>query len=302
MFLGILSKVYLSKTYLCCHIFFQMIIVRTINELNEQLNKVRSSGLMTGFVPTMGALHPGHISLITKARKESDFVISSIFVNPTQFNNPEDLKHYPRTESKDVEMLQDAHTDLVFIPYVAEIYPEPDKRVFDFGNLEKVMEGSFRPGHFNGVAQVVSRLFDIVRPNKAFFGEKDFQQLAIIKQMVEQLKMNVEIVPCPIMREPDGLAMSSRNMRLNQEERKNAALISKVLFESKNKFKHLTVDETKEFVIRTINENPFLKVEYFEISEIKTLQPITTWGEDGSQIGCIAVIVGPVRLIDNIIF
>src|SRR5690554_1193475 len=203
-----------------------MILVKTIKELKEYLGELRKNGSV-GLIPTMGALHNGHLSLVNEAVRENPVVVVSIFVNPTQFNDPNDLRRYPRNLDADLKMLEPTGCDLVFAPEAEEIYPEPDsyREKFDFGQLEKVMEGKHRPGHFNGVAQVVSKLFHIVEPNKAYFGLKDFQQLAIIKKMVQMLKMPVEIVPCPIIREESGLAMSSRNELLSAEERKNAALI-----------------------------------------------------------------------------
>jgi pantoate--beta-alanine ligase len=250
----------------------------------------------------MGALHEGHLSLVGKAGQETDFVVVSIFVNPTQFNDKGDLERYPRDLEKDVALLSSTPCQLIFAPQPEEIYPEPDTRQFNFGSLEKVMEGKFRPGHFNGVAQVVSRLFDIVKPDKAFFGEKDFQQLAIISEMVRRMNTPVEIVPCPIVRESDGLAMSSRNMLLTPEQRKNAVHISATLFEAANKSKELTVEELCKWVIDRINENDYLNTEYFEIVDSITLQPVKDWSEIGEKVGCIAVHCGKIRLIDNIRF
>ena len=211
-----------------------MEIVSTRKDLRNKIDRWKNEGKVIGFVPTMGALHKGHLSLVKEARKQSDVVVVSIFVNPTQFNNPDDLKTYPRDLDKDVKMLEELDVELIFAPTVKEMYPEEDTRQFDFGNLDKVMEGKYRPGHFNGVAQVVSKLFDQVTPDKAFFGEKDFQQLAIIRRLVKDLKMPVDVVGCPIVREPDGLAMSSRNMLLTPEMRKNAPVIAETLSESLN--------------------------------------------------------------------
>ena len=260
------------------------------------------SGVKTGFVPTMGALHQGHISLVEQAVKENDIVIVSVFVNPTQFNDKKDLERYPRNLEADLQLLKNTGCHIVFAPEISEIYPEPDTRIFHFGNLETVMEGKHRPGHFNGVAQVVSKLFDIVKPGKAYFGLKDFQQLAIIKDMVAQLNLPVEIVPCPIIREENGLAMSSRNELLSAEERKNAALISQTLFEAR-KLKNLkTVAETAGWITDTINKNPFLCVEYAEIVDCNTLQPVADWSDSAGIVCCVAVFCGKVRLIDNIVF
>ncbi len=279
-----------------------MQLVNTIAQLKLAVNKEREAGKQIGFVPTMGALHRGHVSLVEQAVNATDFVVASIFVNPTQFNNPTDLKTYPRTLEQDLIMLKEAGVSLVFVPTVEEIYPEPDKRVFDFGKLDKVMEGEHRPGHFNGVAQVVSKLFDIVNPHKAFFGQKDFQQLAIIRRMVEMLGLKVEIVSCPTVREADGLAMSSRNMLLNPKQRASAPIISKTLAQARNNMEQMSVKEMIEWVKKEINKNPELNVEYFEIADAKTLQPVSQWNSTKQAVGCIAVQVGQVRLIDNILF
>lgn len=279
-----------------------MQLVNSIAQLKLAVNNERENGKQIGFVPTMGALHRGHVSLVEQAVKATDFVVASIFVNPTQFNNPNDLKTYPRTLEQDLAMLEEAGVSLVFVPTVEEVYPEPDTRVFDFGNLDKVMEGEHRPGHFNGVAQVVSKLFNMVNPHKAFFGQKDFQQLAIIRRMVEMLDLKVEIVSCPTVREPDGLAMSSRNMLLNPEQRASAPIISKSLAHARNNMERLSVKETIELVKKEINNDPELNVEYFEIADAKTLQPISHWSNTKQAVGCIAVQVGSVRLIDNILF
>ena len=279
-----------------------MQLVNTIAQLKLAVNKEREAGKQIGFVPTMGALHRGHVSLVEQAVNATDFVVASIFVNPTQFNNPTDLKTYPRTLEQDLIILKEAGVSLVFVPTVEEIYPEPDKRVFDFGKLDKVMEGEHRPGHFNGVAQVVSKLFDIVNPHKAFFGQKDFQQLAIIRRMVEMLGLKVEIVSCPTVREADGLAMSSRNMLLNPKQRASAPIISKTLAQARNNMEQMSVKEMIEWVKNEINKNPELNVEYFEIADAKTLQPVSQWNSTKQAVGCIAVQVGQVRLIDNILF
>jgi pantoate--beta-alanine ligase len=279
-----------------------MQVVKHINDLQTILNIKRKEGLKIGFVPTMGALHEGHLSLVEKAGQKTDFVVVSIFVNPTQFNDKGDLERYPRNLAKDVAFLGSTPCQLVFAPETQEIYPEPDTRQFNFGTLEQVMEGKFRPGHFNGVAQVVSRLFDIVMPDKAFFGLKDFQQVAIIKEMVRRLDIPVEIVACPIIREADGLAMSSRNMLLNPEQRKNVVHISATLSEAANKTCELTVEQLCQWVINRINENEFLNTEYFEIVNATTLLPVKRWDEDCVKVGCIAVHCGKIRLIDNIEF
>lgn len=282
--------------------YSKMQAVKHINELRLVLNDKRKEGLSIGFVPTMGALHPGHLSLVEEAGKQTDFVVASIFVNPTQFNDKSDLERYPRNLQKDIDLLTSSSCGLIFAPEVEEIYPEPDTRQFDFGLLEQVMEGQFRPGHFNGVAQVVSRLFDIVQPDKAFFGQKDFQQLAIIREMVQRLHLPVLIVPCPIIREADGLAMSSRNMLLSPEQRVNAALISATLFEATGKTSQMSVNELCKWVIDRINGNGFLNTEYFQIVNDRTLLPVQSWDEPCVKIGCVAVHCGKVRLIDNVEF
>jgi pantoate--beta-alanine ligase len=277
-----------------------MKVIYTLSQLKSSLNEIRKTNKTLGFVPTMGALHDGHLSLVSLAKKENDVAIVSIFVNPTQFNDQEDLKSYPRSLDTDLEKLRPSHVDLVFAPLEKEMYPETDTRVFDFGNLDKVMEGKHRPGHFNGVAQIVSKFLMAVEPYRAYFGEKDFQQLTIIKQLVVQLKMDVEIVPCPIVREADGLAMSSRNMRLTPEQRKSAVWISQALFESKKRMNTLSVEQIVAWVIDRINKNSELDVEYFEIVDDVNLNAILSWEDPHHMVGCIAVRVGNIRLIDNI--
>ena len=279
-----------------------MKLICTIAELKEAIEIQKTEGKTVGFVPTMGALHEGHLSLVNKAGEETDVVVVSIFVNPTQFNNKEDLRRYPRTLENDMKLLEETPCSIVFSPSVNEVYPEEDTRVFEFGNIGSVMEGEHRPGHFNGVAQVVSKLFDMVEPHKAYFGLKDFQQLAIINSMVDQLKIPVEIVPCPIVREKDGLAMSSRNTLLSQEQRKNSVVISQTLFEAVNQKNNFTVEGLKKWVIETINENPFLETEYFDIVDDRELKSVKSWDEQVNKIGCIAVHCGKVRLIDNVTF
>lgn len=277
-----------------------MEIIRTVDELRRRVADAKAQGRTVGLVPTMGALHAGHISLIEKARGDNDIVVVSVFVNPTQFNNPEDLKTYPRTEEADVEKLTAAGADYAFIPSVEEVYPEPDTRVFDLGPVAEVMEGAMRPGHFNGVAQIVSKLFDIVRPTRAYFGEKDFQQIAVIRRMVELEGFDLEIVACPIKREADGLAMSSRNVRLTPEQRLIAPAIHRTLEGSLSWAADHTVEQTKRYVIDELNSLPQLEVEYYEIVDGKTMQPITDWKETTEPVGCVTVYCGNVRLIDNI--
>ncbi|MDP4187006.1 MAG: pantoate--beta-alanine ligase [Bacteroidota bacterium] len=279
-----------------------MQVYKTVDSISSEIGKIRQQGKSIGFVPTMGALHNGHLSLIAQAKQENDVVVVSVFVNPTQFNDKNDLKNYPRTVEADLKKLEQAGCSIAFVPTEKEIYPEPDTRVFDFGNLNKVMEGKCRKGHFNGVAQVVSRLFSIVSPTRAYFGEKDFQQICVIKSMVKQLGLSVEIVPCPIIRETDGLAMSSRNALLSQDQRKNAVQISQTLFKAREIALNYSVEDLKKWVIAQINANPFLEVEYFEIVDDVELMPIADWTEKKNKVGCIAVKVGAIRLIDNIRF
>ena len=278
-----------------------MFLTGTITELQNKLSELKKAGTI-GFVPTMGALHSGHISLVNQAVAENQIVVVSIFVNPTQFNDKNDLARYPRTLESDLKLLEKTGCQIVFAPTAEEVYPEPDTRKFNFGPLETVMEGKHRPGHFNGVAQVVSKLFDFVKPDSAYFGLKDFQQLAIIKEMVKQLKIDIEIVACPIIREESGLAMSSRNELLTTEERKNAAVISETLFKAKELAKQKSVNELETWVIETINKNSFLTVEYFEIVDELQLQPVKSWNDKCTKVGCIAVFCGKVRLIDNVVF
>ncbi len=271
----------------------------TITQLQEILLNFKISGKSIGFVPTMGALHAGHISLIEKAKAENDIVVCSIFVNPTQFNDPNDLIKYPRTPEQDKHLLLNAGCDILFSPAVDEMYPEKDSRMFDFGGLDKVMEGAHRPGHFNGVAQIVSKLFDAVKPDRAYFGKKDFQQLAIIKYITRQLNLPVQIIPCETMREKDGLAMSSRNIRLNEQERLQALQLSKVLFFVKENASQLSVKELKEKANEMLSTFDLIKTEYFEISDADTLQTVDRI-VPGKTVACIAAFVGNVRLIDNI--
>jgi len=278
-----------------------MKLINTVLALEKELKQERIKDKTIGLVPTMGALHIGHLSLVKQCLADNDICVVSIFVNPTQFNNSDDLEKYPRTLERDSDLLRDiSEKIIVFAPSVQEVYPEPDTRQFDFGLLDKVMEGKFRPGHFNGVAQVVSRLFDIVKPDRAYFGEKDFQQLAIIRAMVKQLHMNIEIVPMPIVREPNGLAFSSRNERLSKEQKDLAVNISRVLFQSKDEIQQYSVNETLANVISALNSFEGLDVEYFEIVDGDTLQPIMEWNDSEYIVGCITVFCGDVRLIDNI--
>lgn len=278
-----------------------MEIFNTKKSLRNFLDS-KSENVKVGFVPTMGALHEGHLSLVRCCRNQNEVVVVSVFVNPTQFNDKEDLANYPRTLDKDLELLRQEHVDVVFCPSVEEMYPEPDTRTFDLGGLDTTMEGAFRPGHFNGVVQIVTKLFEVVLPHRAYFGEKDFQQLTIIRYIVNQLNIPVQIVPCPIVREPDGLAMSSRNMLLGANERQAAPLISQVLFKAKDLKNSLSVSELKKWVVDQIDANPYLQTEYFEIVDDVKLQPVNNWEDPVAKVGCIAVRAGKIRLIDNIRF
>lgn len=287
----------------------------TVAALKEAVHKAKADGKTIGLVPTMGALHEGHLSLIRKAKEQNDIVVVSVFVNPIQFNNQEDLAKYPRTVDADCEKLASVNADFVFIPSVEEMYPEPVKEEYHFGPLEEVMEGPKRPGHFSGVAVVVRRLFDLAEPDRAYFGEKDYQQLAIIRNLVEQIHYNIEIVPCPIVRADDGLALSSRNMRLSPAARTIAPTIYDTLQQAAEMSEYEDVDEVKEWVMSSLasfNEiNPdqcpdglCFEPEYFEIVNARTLQPIESWDEAGDDgaVGCIAVWLDGVRLIDIVKF
>lgn len=277
-----------------------MKVISTKKELARALETYRNEQKTVGFVPTMGALHQGHASLVRQCVAENDVCVVSVFVNPTQFNNKEDLRLYPRTLDADCILLESLGVNIVFSPSDAEMYPEEDTRQFDFGMLDKVMEGTFRPGHFNGVAQIVSKLFEAVQPDKAYFGEKDFQQLAIIQEMVRQLHFPVKIVPVSIVREASGLAMSSRNARLSELQRQEATNIYRILKESRAYVGTKSVAECRDFVINRINKIDSLDVEYFEIVDGKSLQAISQWTDSEDIVGCVAVFCGEVRLIDNI--
>lgn len=275
-------------------------VISTVKELEQALEADRKAGKTVGLVPTMGALHEGHASLVRRSVRDNDITVVSDFVNPTQFNDKNDLKNYPRNLEADCKLLDKEGAQFVFAPSVEEMYPEPDTRTFDFRPLDKVMEGPNRPGHFNGVAQIVSKLFYAVKPDRAYFGEKDFQQLAIIREMVRQLNLNLEIVGCPIVREEDGMALSSRNMLLSKAERKLAVNISHTLFESREYARQHTLASTRKYVIDTINSFDGLEVEYYEIVDGLTLQPVENWDSSDYIVGCVTVHCGKVRLIDNI--
>ena len=269
-----------------------------VSDLKKELATLDSAGI--GFVPTMGALHAGHRSLVEKARRECKTVVVSVFVNPTQFNDKNDLRNYPRTPEADAAILEAAGADYVLMPSVEEIYPEPDTGEVAVGQVDKVMEGATRPGHYHGVAQVVSRLFSIVEPKKAYFGEKDFQQIAVIKAMVEQLGLDVEIVECPIIRDVDGLALSSRNTLLTAEYRAAAPHIYEVISQCATKSKELTPAELTKWVVEQVEADGPLKVIYFHAVDATSLQQVTSWDESPRIQGCIAVQAGEIRLIDNI--
>ena len=277
-----------------------MELIQTVKELRAKLKKARTEGKTIGLVPTMGALHAGHASLVKRAVAENDIVVVSDFVNPTQFNDKNDLVKYPRTLDADCRLLDACGVTYVFAPSVEEIYPEPDTRTFSYAPLDTVMEGKYRPGHFNGVCQIVSKLFLIVEPTQAYFGEKDFQQLAIIREMVRKYPFHLQIVGCPIVREADGLALSSRNAHLSYEQRTQALQVSKTLFASKEYAQSHTLEETKAFVEQTIQEADGLRLEYFEIVDGNTLQEVKNWEDSAYIVGCITVFCGEVRLIDNI--
>lgn len=279
-----------------------MNIYKTAEELRSFVTEERKQGHCIAFVPTMGALHEGHLSLVRRALKENDCCIVSVFVNPTQFNNPRDLETYPRTLDADSHLLASIGTTALFAPAVETIYPEPDTRVFHVGAVAEVMEGKYRPGHFNGVMQVVSRLFDLVQPDCAYFGEKDFQQIAVLRAMAREIKSPVEIIACPIVREEDGLARSSRNTLLSEEGRAQAPNIYRILSESRTWSKELSPKEVIERATQLLDAIPTLRVEYFEIVDADTLQPITRWEDSPKPHGCITVYCGEVRLIDNIAY
>jgi len=279
-----------------------MEIFNTITAVKKSLELYRNQGKSIGLVPTMGALHEGHLSLIRKCINDNSITVVSIFINPTQFNDPDDYKRYPRDLDLDLKILKQYSCDVVFVPSVDEMYPEKDTRIFNFGSLDKHMEGKYRPDHFNGVALVVTKLFEIINPHKAYFGEKDFQQLAIIKDLTKKLDLPVTIIGCPVIREKDGLAMSSRNSLLSPEERKSATIIFSTLNKIKSQTGKMSVNGVKNYVRDTINKDPLLEIEYFEIVDAYELKPIKKWTENIPSVGCIAIHVGQVRLIDNIKF
>ena len=277
-----------------------MEVINTISQLRERLAQYRGEGRTIGLVPTMGALHEGHASLVRRSVEENDVTVVSIFLNPTQFNDPKDLERYPRTLDADCQLLEQCKADIAFAPTVKEIYPEPDTRQFSYPPTDSVMEGAMRPGHFNGVCQIVSKLFMYVEPDRAYFGEKDYQQIAVIRRMVDDLGFRLKIVPCPVVRQSDGLALSSRNALLSDEERKTAANIYRVMDESRTL--GFSVLQTHDYVVDAINAIPGLEVQYFSIVDGDTLADVTSWDDAPSIVGCITVFCGtkPIRLIDHI--
>lgn len=276
--------------------------IYTIAKLKAELRKAREKGKTIGLVPTMGALHEGHASLVRRSVSENDVTVVSVFLNPTQFNDQTDLAKYPRTLEADCQLLESCGANIVFAPSVEEVYPEPDTRHFSYPPTDSVMEGAFRPGHFNGVCQVVSKLFMMAEPDRAYFGEKDFQQIAVIRRMVDDLGFRLQIVPCPVVREATGLAMSSRNTLLTDEERLTAAHIYKTLKESKEWAKTMTVQEVHDRVVEQINAIPALEVQYYSIVDGLSLADVTDWKQSDDIVGCITVFCGsqPIRLIDHI--
>lgn len=277
-----------------------MEVIHTIKDLQAKLTALKDLGKKVGLVPTMGALHVGHASLVQRSVSENEVTVVSVFVNPTQFNDKNDLVKYPRTLDADCHLLESCGATFVFAPAVEEMYPQPDTRLFSYAPLDTVMEGAFRLGHFNGVCQIVSKLFDAVKPHRAYFGEKDFQQLAIIREMVRQMGFDLEVMGCPIVREADGMALSSRNARLSVSERENALNISRTLLKSRTFAATHTVSETQKMVEDAIEAAPGLQLEYFEIVDGNTLQKISDWEHTSYAVGCITVFCGEVRLIDNI--
>ena len=279
-----------------------MEVITKIADLQRKIAEIRAKDGTVGLVPTMGALHNGHLELVKRCVAENSICVVSVFVNPTQFNDKNDLLHYPRTLDADCRLLESAGCAIAFAPEVEEMYPVEDTRVFNLGTVAEVMEGKYRPGHFNGVAQIVSKLFDAVQPDRAYFGEKDFQQIAVIRSMVKLLNFPVEIVACPIVREDDGMALSSRNLSLTPQQRKNAVSISQTLFKSRTFAEQHSVAETIDYVVSTLNSVPDLEMEYFEIVDGNTLLPVNDWSDSDYIVGCITVYCGEVRLIDNIAY
>ncbi|MBN2524396.1 MAG: pantoate--beta-alanine ligase [Bacteroidales bacterium] len=277
-----------------------MQIIKYISDLDTVLAEFRKQGKPIGFVPTMGALHDGHLSLINQSVSDNPVTVASIYVNPTQFNDQTDLKNYPRNPGTDRKLLESVKCNILFVPDDKEMYPEKDNRVFDFGFLDEIMEGEKRPGHFNGVAQIVTKLFDAVKPDRAYFGKKDFQQIAIIKKIVGDLNYDIEIIACPIVREKDGLAMSSRNTLLKEQERKEAVKIYETLQQIQKRIKYTDIDELKKYALKAINHTKHLKLDYLQIVNTKTLIPVNKITKKEPVTACIAVYAGNIRLIDNL--
>jgi len=277
-----------------------MQIIEYISSLDATLSEFRKQDALIGFVPTMGTLHDGHLSLINQSVADNPITIVSIYVNPTQFNDKNDLKKYPRSLDADCKLLESVKCNILFAPDDKEMYPQKDNRVFDFGFMGGIMEGERRPGHFHGVAQIVTKLFDAVKPDRAYFGKKDFQQLAIIKKIAEDFKYGIEIIACPIVREKDGLAMSSRNTLLKEQERKEAAKIYEILQQIKKRIKYTDVDELKKYALNAINQTTHLKLDYLQIVNTKTLVPVSKITKKDPVTACIAVYAGNIRLIDNL--
>ncbi len=280
----------------------KMKLIQTRKELGEFLTSERAQGKSVGLVPTMGALHAGHASLVRRSVRENDVTVVSVFLNPTQFNDPADLERYPRTLEADCKLLAECGAQVVFAPSVKEMYPEPDTRSFSYPPTDSVMEGAYRPGHFNGVCQIVSKLFQIVGADRAYFGEKDFQQIAVIRRMVEDLGFGVQIVPCPVVREESGLALSSRNTLLSDDERAIAPAIYQTMRRSVGMMAERSVQEVHDFVVRTLNDVDGLEVQYFSIVDGKSLADVQSWEQSDDIVGCITVFCGskPIRLIDHI--
>ena len=277
-----------------------MLVIKKISELQSYLSDARKNGKSIGLVPTMGALHAGHASLVERSVKENDITVVSVFLNPTQFNDKKDLERYPRTLDADCELLQKFGAQVVFAPSVEEVYPEEDTRKFSYPPTDSVMEGAYRPGHFNGVCQIVSKLFSYVNPNRAYFGEKDYQQIAVVRRMVEDLGFDLQIVPCPVIRDEHGLALSSRNALLTSDERCLATNIYRVLRESLSL--NRPVQETHDYVVNEINAIDGLEVQYYNIVDGNSLADVDSWDDFDSIVGCITVFCGatPIRLIDHV--
>lgn len=276
-----------------------MLVLRKMSEVKQQVLEWKQKNMTIGLVPTMGALHEGHISLIEASKKNTNYTICSIFVNPTQFNNSSDLSNYPRTPDADIKLLESAECDLLYMPDVSDIYPELDNRKFNFGYLDTILEGEHRPGHFNGVGQIVSILLQSILPHQAYFGSKDYQQVMVIKSLVHQLNIPIEIIPCPIKREEDGLAMSSRNSLLNKEERKVASLIPNMMQKANDIVVNKSIDAAKDYINDFVKQQSLMKLDYFEVCDAKILKPLSVYKQEVKSISLIAIFVGKIRLIDN---